>query len=219
MLMNTPSDEEESGAMSDRQLRDELVTLFMAGHETTANALTWAWYLLSQYPDVETKLRSELKDVQADGGPSLSTMQNFPYLQMFVKEVLRLYPPVWLMSRTVLEEVNISGYRIPAGALILLSPYVMHRDPRFFPEPQRFDPERWAADKTEKPHPFSYFPFGGGPRRCIGEGFAWLEIALVIATLLPRWRMSLAPHQKVEVQPLITLRAKRGIHMRLAAIG
>lgn len=192
-------DEEGGGGMTDRQVRDEAMTLFLAGHETTANALSWTWYLLAQHPEVEQRLHAEGE----------------PYARMVLAESMRLYPPAWSIGRLALEDVEIGGYTIPRGAIVIVSQYVMHRDPRFWPDPERFDPQRFA-DESARPK-FAYFPFGGGSRICIGEGFAWMEGVLVLRTLAKRWSLSLAQPLPVVPKPVITLRPRGGIKMRIRA--
>jgi cytochrome P450 len=206
-------DEEDGGRMTDEQLRDEAMTIFLAGHETTANALAWTWYLLSQHPEAEARLHGELEEVLGGRPPAAEDLPRLRYVEMVFAESMRLYPPAWILGRRALEDYEVGGYLIPRGALVILSPYVMHRDPRFFPEPERFDPGRWTPEAKAARPQFSYFPFGGGPRRCIGEGFAWMEGVLVIATLAQRWRLRLAPGQRVAPQTGVTLRPRRGILM------
>jgi cytochrome P450 len=190
------------------------MTIFLAGHETTANALTWTWYLLSQHPAVEARLHEELDEVFAgDRVPEAEDAPRLPYTEMILAEAMRLYPPAWAIGRLSLKDEEIGGYLIPARSLVLLSPYTMHRDERYFPEPTRFDPERWTPEAREARPAYSYFPFGGGQRRCIGEGFAWMEGILLIATLARKWRMRLVPHHPVETNPVITLRPKHGMRM------
>lgn len=154
--------------MSDQQLRDEVMTLFLAGHETTALALSWTWYLLSQHPEVESKLVEELQTVLGGHSPTVATLPQLRYTEMVVTESMRLYPPAWAMGRTVLHECEIAGYRLRAGSHVLTSQWVMHRDPRFFEDPEVFNPDRWAGDLVKRLPTFAYFPFGGGPRVCIG---------------------------------------------------
>jgi len=211
MLLFSVDEEGDRAGMTDEQLRDEAMTLFLAGHETTANALTWAWYLLAQNAEAEKELHAELDRVLEGGRPP--TAEDLPalrYTEMVVAETMRLYPPAYAIGRLALEDHEVGGYRIPRGSLVLVSQYVMHRDPRFFPEPERFDPTRFAPEaRSERPQ-FSYFPFGGGVRRCIGEGFAWTEAVLILAALARRWAMRLAPGHRVEAQPRITLRPGKG---------
>jgi cytochrome P450 len=213
MLLTARDEEGDGGQMSDEQVRDEVMTIFLAGHETTANALTWTWYLLSQNPEVEAKLHDELDAVLGDRRPTVEDVPRLRYTEMIMAESMRMYPPAWAIGRLALVDHEVGGYTIPAKALVLMSPYVTHRDPRFFAEPGRFDPERWTPEAKESRPAFSYFPFGGGPRRCIGEGFAWMEGILLISTLAQRWRMRLVPDHKVETLPVITLRPKHGMKM------
>ena len=213
-----------NGKMSDKQVRDEVMTIFIAGHETTANALTWTFYLLSQYPDVERKLHDEidsvLESINTNGHavakiPTAEDTPKLQYTEKVLRESMRLYPPVWTMGRYVENDYNIGEYTIPAGSSILMSQYVMHHDPRYYEEPEQFNPDRWTAEfKTQLPR-FSYFPFGGGIRGCIGEPFAWMEGILIIATIALKWKMRLVPGQRIKLDPAITLRPKYGIKMKL----
>ena len=213
MLLLAQDEEGDGGTMTDEQLRNEAMTLFVAGHETTANALTWTWYLISQHPEVEKRLHKEIDSVLAGAPPTPADFARLPYIEMVFAESMRMYPPAWTLGRRVLSDYPIGAYVVPAGAIVLMSPWVMHHDPRFFPEPFKFDPERWTPEAKESRPKFSYFPFGGGPRVCIGEQFAWMEGVLLIATLAQRWRMSLAPGQRVEPKALVTLRPKYGMRM------
>jgi cytochrome P450 len=213
MLLKAQDEEGDGTGMSDEQLRDEAMTIFLAGHETTANALSWTWYLLAQHPEAEAKLHEELDEVLAGRPPTAEDLPRLRYTEMVFAESMRLYPPAWILGRRALEDYEVGGYLIPRDSLVILSPYVMHRDPRFFPDPSRFDPERWTPEAKSARPQFSYFPFGGGPRRCIGEGFAWMEGVLVVATLARKWRLRLAPEQRVEPQPGVTLRPRHGIRM------
>ncbi len=209
---------DESGAqMSDEQLRDEVMTLFLAGHETTANALTWAWYLLAQNPEAEQKLAAEIAGVLAGRAPTLADLPRLAYAEMVVKESMRMYPPAWGIGRRALEEFELGGYRIPAGTNIFIMQWLTHRDARFFPEPERFEPERWRDDPIRKGRipRFAYFPFGGGPRVCIGAGFAMMEATLLLATIAQRYRFELAPDAKVTPLFSVTLRPKHGLPMQL----
>lgn len=211
-------DEDNGGGMTDRQVRDEAVTLFVAGHETTSNLLSWAWHLLAQHPQAEARLHAEVDSVLGGVAPTLSDLARLPYTDWVIKEALRLNPPAWILNgRTPLADMELGGYTIPKGSLIFISPYVMHRDPRYFDNPDAFIPERWA-DGLEKRIPrYAYFPFGGGPRVCIGNQFALMEAKLVLATIAGRYQLSLASSEPVELDPLITLRPKDGIDMRLIA--
>ena len=210
-------DEDGSGGMSDEQVRDEALTLFLAGHETTALALTWALYLLSQNPDCERRLHQEVDAVLGDRAPEFDDLSRLPYTEMVIAETLRLYPSAWAIGRKAIEEFELGGFHIPKGGILILSPYVTQRDARFFPDPARFDPERFAPGAREGQPKFSYFPFGGGARLCIGERFAWMEGALLLAAIAQKWRLRLEPGHKVEPLPLITLRAKYGMRMILEA--
>ncbi|MFN2602847.1 MAG: cytochrome P450 [Gemmatimonadaceae bacterium] len=213
MLLLAQDTEGDGTGMSDSQLRDEALTIFLAGHETTANALTWTWYLLSQHSEAEARLRAEVDSVLDGRSPTVDDLQNLPYTRMILSESMRLFPPAWAIGRRALQSFKAGDYEIPKGSVVLMSQYIMHRDPRFFPEPERFDPERWTAEAQAQRPKFSYFPFGGGPRVCIGEQFAWMEGILLIATIAQHWRMRLMPNQVVDIQPLITLRPKYGMRM------
>jgi cytochrome P450 len=217
MLLLAQDEEGDGGTMSDEQVRDEVMTLFLAGHETTANALSWTWYLLSHHADVEAKLHAELDAVlEGDCLPQTEDLARLPYTEMVVAEAMRLYPPAWAVGRLAVKETEIGGYRIPKGALVLVSQYVMHHDARYFPEPGRFDPERWTPEAKSVRPQFSYFPFGGGPRRCIGEAFAGMEGVLLVATIARRWRLRPVASHQVEMSTRLTLRpGKSGLPMTL----
>ncbi|MEK6325204.1 MAG: cytochrome P450 [Acidobacteriota bacterium] len=213
MLLLAQDDEGDGGSMTDVQLRDEAMTLFVAGHETTANALTWTWYLLSQNPEFAARLHEEIDTVLAGKLPTADDVARLRYTEMVFAESMRLYPPAWTLGRRVLSDYQVGQYTVPAGSIVLMSPWVMHHDPRFYPEPFTFDPDRWTAEAREARPKFAYFPFGGGPRVCIGEQFAWMEGALLIATIAQQWKMRLAPDQRVEPKAMITLRPKYGMRM------
>ncbi len=213
MLLLAQDTEGDGGRMTDVQLRDEALTIFLAGHETTANALTWTWYLLSQHPEFEAKLHNEIDEVLQSRLATFADMPKLKYTEMVLAESMRLYPPAWAIGRRAVNDCEIGGYFVPKQSLVLMSQYVMHRDERYFHEPLRFKPERWTADERERRPQFSYFPFGGGPRRCIGEGFAWMEGILLIATLAQHWQMRLVPDHPVALKPLMTLRPKHGMRM------
>ena len=215
MLLMATDTEGDGTGMSDLQLRDEALTIFLAGHETTANALTWTWYLLSLHPDVEGRLHAEIDATLSGRVPAYDDMQSLPYTRMVFAESMRLYPPAWAIGRRALESFEARGFTIPRRSVVLMSQYIMHRDARFFPEPERFNPDRWKPEIAALRPKFSYFPFGGGNRVCIGEQFAWMEGILLIAALAQKWRMRLVPGHPVEVQPLITLRPKHGMKMIL----
>ncbi len=201
-----------------QQLRDNVMTIFLAGHETVANALTWTFYLLSQNPKEERSLHDEVDSVLDNNDrtvPTAKDISKLEYTQRVFAESMRLYPPAWAIGRQAIKDCNIGDYVIPAGSSILMSQYLMHHDPRYFPEPERFDPERWNSQEKAKRPRFSYFPFGGGTRSCIGETFAWMEGILIIATIVRRWRMRIMPGHPIILQPLVTLRPKYGMQMRL----
>ena len=207
--------DEDGSQMTPKQLRDETMTLFIAGHETTAQMLAWTWYLLSQNPAAEARLHEELRDVLAGRSPEPADLSKLPYLYAVMHEVLRLYPPAYIIARTSIEPSQIGGYDFPRGATMLMSQWVMHRDPRFYDDPDAFTPERWLDGLADKLPAGAYFPFGDGPRRCIGQGFAMLEAAIVIATLAQRFQFRLVPGHPVEPEPLVTLRPRHGIRMTL----
>jgi cytochrome P450 len=213
MLWLAQDTEGDGGQMTNAQLRDEVMTIFLAGHETTANALTWTWYLLSQNAQVETKLHEEIDAVLGGRLPAFEDVAQLKYTEMVLAESMRLYPPAWAIGRMALKEFEIAGYVVPARSLVLISQYVMHRDSRFFHDPLRFDPERWSPEARDSRPQFSYFPFGGGVRRCIGEGFAWMEGILLLATLAQQWQMRLVPDHPVVIKPVMTLRSKYGMRM------
>jgi cytochrome P450 len=208
--------DEDGSVMTDRQLRDEIMTFLLAGHETTAVSLSWTWYLLSQHPEAARKLHRELRDVIGGRTPQLEDMARLPYTDSVVKESMRLYPPAWSLARTTAKEMEVGGYRLPVGANVVMSPWIMHRDPRFFENPERFDPDRWAVEIAQRLPRFAYFPFGGGPRLCIGASFAMMEANLLLATIAQRFQLSLVPGHPVVPQPGITLRPRHGIQMSLA---
>jgi len=213
--------DEESG-MTDEQVRDEALTLFLAGHETTANALTWTWYLLSQHPEIERRFHDEIDAVLGNRAPEFADVPQLRSAEMILAEALRLYPPAWAIGRKAKGAFELGGVEIPAESICILCPYLVHRDPRWFPEPEKFDPERWTPQARDARPKFSYFPFGGGARVCIGERFAWMEGVIVMAAIAQKWRLRLQPGQRGEPLPLITLRVKNGLRMipepRVAAI-
>jgi cytochrome P450 len=203
--------------MDDLQIRDEMMTLFLAGHETTAIALSWACFLLTQHPEVEARLVQELRDVLGDRLPTAEDLPRLAYAEMVVKESMRLYPPAWGIGRMALADCEIGGYRVPAGTNIFLLQWITQRDPRFFRDPEGFDPERWRIDpvRSGKICRFAYFPFGGGPRVCVGASFAMIEATLLLAAIQQRVHLELVPDPPVEIFPAVTLRPKHGIHVRV----
>jgi len=253
-------DPEDGVGMTDEQVRDEALTLFLAGHETTANALTWTWHLLSENPEVEAKLheeldrvlgntergarseesepgavatgffpdpKSEIQNPKSNGTlaygrvparrlPVVDDIPRLNYTEAVIAESMRLFPPAWTLGRLAIEEHEYGGYRMPKGSLVLASQFLIHHDARFWPEPEKFRPERWLEQPVKDAgQKYIYFPFGGGVRRCIGEGFAWTEAILLLATIARKWKLRRVPDQKVGLQPMITLRPKYGMRMRL----
>ena len=205
--------QEDGAGMTDTQVRDEAVTLFLAGHETTSNALTWTWWQLSRHPEVEARVHAELDEVLGERSPDAGDLGSLPYLRAVLAESIRLRPPAWAMGRQAMAPHEIAGITLPAGSVVVVSPWVLHHDERWWPEAHTFSPDRWLTPDPERPR-HAYLPFGGGPRMCIGEGFAWMEAGLVLATIAQRWRFSLEPSPPVELQPVITLRPRYGMPMR-----
>jgi cytochrome P450 len=213
MLMMA-TDADDGKAMSDEQLRDELVTIFLAGHETIANAMTWSWFLLSQNPEAEAEFHKELETVLADGRtPSMEDVPNLKYTRNLFAESMRLFPPVWALGRMAIEDTNIGNHPIPKGSVILMSQYVTQRDAKYFPEPDEFKPGRWTKEMQEQLPPFAYFPFGGGARRCIGEQFAWTEGILLLAAIGQKWRFRYESAEPPEPLFLLTLRPKGALNL------
>ncbi|MBP7963680.1 MAG: cytochrome P450 [Caldilineaceae bacterium] len=212
-LLLAARDEESGAGLSDEELRTEVLTLLVAGHETTALALTWAVILLAQHPDLEQRLRAELNSTLAGRTPTMADLADLPYLDQVVSEVLRLYPPVWGFSRRAINADEIMGHPIPARSRVMISPYVTHRHPDFWPDPDRFDPDRFTPNQAALLPRFAYFPFGGGPRQCIGNTFALTEIKLVLATLLPRLHLTLADNRRIETLAQASLSPRYPIFM------
>ncbi len=215
MLLNARDTEGDGSAMTDLQLRDEALTILLAGHETTANALAWTFYLLAQHPRVESRLHAEIESCLHGGPVTADDTARLVYARAVLAESMRLYPPAWTLGRKPIEDVALGGYRLPRGSLVLMSQWVVHRDERWWPAPLRFDPDRWLSEPQPPRPKFAYFPFGGGTRVCIGEGFAWMEGLVVLATIAQRWRLRLVPGQVITPLPIITLRPKPGIQMVL----
>lgn len=209
-------DEVDGSQMTDRQLRDEVVTLITAGHETTANALSWTWMLLSQSPEVEATLMQELQRVLAGRSPTLADLPNLPYAHQIVKEAMRLYPPVYSIGRSANQAYNLDGHQLPQGCVIVFSPWVMHRSPQYFAQPEQFQPDRWGNDLEKRLPKCVYFPFGDGPRICIGKGFALMEAVLVLVTIAQKFRLTLVPDQAIVPLASITLRPQQGIKVELS---
>jgi cytochrome P450 len=213
MLLMAQDDEDRGRGMTDRQVRDEAMTIFLAGHETTANALTWTWYLLSQSPEVERRLHEEIDRVLEGRLPGVADVDRLPYTTRVVTESMRLYPPAWLVGRRAINEYSIGPYYVPPRSIIIMSQWIVHRDPRHYLEPGRFEPDRWTPEFRAALPRSAYFPFGGGPRQCIGESFAWMELVLLVATLAQQWRFELVPGHPVVPQAAVTLRPKYGMKM------
>jgi len=200
--------------MTEKQLRDEVLTLLIAGHETTANLLAWALFLLAQDEAADARLHAEARALlDGRGGFTSADADRMSYARQVIQEALRLYPPGWFVGRAALSDVRLGAYTVPRGAVVMLSQYVMHRDARFFPQPERFRPDRWAGDFLERLPRGAYFPFSAGDRHCIGEGFAWQEALLILATLVERWRFELVPGQSIHPRPSVTLRPDGPIKM------
>src|SRR3984957_5010352 len=209
--------DDDGSRMTDKQLRDESITLFLAGHETTANALSWTWWLLAQDPEAESKLHAELDSLLGGRAPTLDDVPKLKYTEQVLTESLRLYPPAWGTARIAMEDHEIGGYHIPKGAGVSLTQWTMHRDPRWFTDPEIFRPERWEDGLAKRLPRFAYFPFGGGPRQCIGNTFALMEATLVLATIAQNFRFRLVAGHKVVPLPSITLRPRHGIRAFLEA--
>ncbi len=205
--------EEDGTSMTDSQLRDEVMTMLVAGYETTSNALTWAWYLLSQNPAAEEELHTELHRVLSGRLPRARDVPELKYTAMILSETMRLYPPVWLLARKAVNDCTLKGYFVPAGSTILMSQYTMLHDPRYYREPESFRPGRWTPEGNASLPKFAYSPFGEGPRGCIGEPFAWMEGVLLIATIAQRWKMRLMEGHQATLSPGFTLRPKYGMRM------
>jgi cytochrome P450 len=216
MLIAAQDDQDGNRHMSDRQVRDEVLTMFLAGNETTATALTWTFYLLSQNPEALGQLQAELKRVLNGRNPAYTDVENLPYTRMVLSESMRMYPPAWIMTRTAIEDVEIGGYPVPKGASVILSQWVVHHNERYYPDPMKFDPERWTPDEIAARPKMTYFPFGGGARMCMGESFAWMEGILLLATIAQKWELCLEPGFPVELLPEITLRSRYGMRMQLS---
>ena len=211
MLAASPANDEASR----QALRDQVITIFLAGNETVANALSWTWYLLSENPECEAKLHEEVDRVLAGRLAVAADVPNLRYTETVMAESLRLYPPAWAMGRYARNDFTLGEYFLPARTTVLISQFITHRDPRYFPDPLRFDPDRFSAEGKARRTKFTYFPFGAGARQCIGESFAWMEGVLILATLAQKWKLRLDPGHRIEPQPLITLRPKYGMLMEV----
>src|SRR5579862_7737115 len=207
--------EPEQTPASEQSLRDQVITIFLAGYETVANALSWTWYLLSQNPECESRFHAEIDRELRGKLPSFDDAPRLRYVEMVLAESMRLYPPAWAMGRRARNDFQLGEFLLPAKTTVLISQFVTHRDPRFFPDPLRFDPERFTPEAKARRAKFTYFPFGAGVRQCIGESFAWMEGVLLLATVGQRWKLKLVAGHPVEPEPLITLRPKYGMRMHV----
>ncbi|MBD2778392.1 cytochrome P450 [Iningainema tapete] len=214
MLMQV-KDEDDGSQMTDQQLRDEVATMILAGHETTANTLSWTWMLLAQHPEVQAKLVEELQAVLGGRSPTIADLPRLRYTSMIIKESMRLYPPITDVTREAIRDCEIGGYFVPAGCTIIMSQWVMHRNSRYFPNPEVFNPERWANDLEKQLPRGVYFPFGDGLRICIGKSFALMEATLLLATIAQKFQLHLVPEHLIVLQPSLTLRPKYGIQVVL----
>lgn len=210
-------DPETGEGMSDQQLRDEVMTVFLAGHETTATALTWMWYLVAGAPEVEARLHAEVDAVVAGEAPTLEEASRLTYTTQVLEEAMRLFPPVWFIKREAVEEDEVGGYRIEKSREIGIVPYVTHRHPEFWENPSAFDPDRFAPERAAGRHRFAFFPFSGGPRVCVGGHFAMLEAKIIVATVARRYRLASVPGARVEPKPSVTLRPRYGMWLRPVA--
>jgi len=211
-MLLSARDADTGETMTDRQVRDEVMTIFLAGHETTAVALTWTFYLLSRHPEVARRLQDELANVLAGRIATVADLPRLPYTRAVIGETIRLYPPAWIVTRMPLADEVIGDYRVGKGTNVFMSPYITHRHPEFWTDPERFDPSRFLGEGPER-HRYAYFPFGGGPHLCIGNSFALLEAQLVLATIAQRFQLDLVPDHPVAMHPLVTLRARHGMRM------
>jgi cytochrome P450 len=211
-------DPDTGSAMTPEQVRDEVITILIAGHETVASALTWSWYLLAKHPAQWEQMHAEGKRVLGDEPPTTGALADIPYTGQVFSEALRLYPPAWLITRKSIEADRIDNIDIPPGALIILSPYTIHRHPEFWQNPEEFNPERFSQGQEKSRPRFAYIPFGGGPRLCIGDQFAMIEAQLIMAMVTQRFRLELLPHRPVEADPLVTIRPKHGLPMKVVPL-
>jgi len=203
--------DEDGSSMSDEQLRDEVMTLFLAGHETTALTLAWTWYLLGKNPEAEKKFHAEVDEVLGDRDATFADLPRLKFTEQIVKESMRLYPPAYGLGREAMNDCEVSGYPVPAGTQVFMFQWVTHRDARFFDEPQEFKPERWTAEFEARLPKYAYFPFGAGPRACIGASFAMMEMIMVLVTIAKKFRLELVRDHPVEVFPAMSLRPKDGV--------
>ena len=213
ILLLAQNEGSNGARMTDEQIHDEMMNLLIAGYETVSNALAWTWYLLSEHPEVEAQLHEEIDRVLANRLPTFADIAALQCTENVIRESLRLYPPLWMVWRRAIEDYPLDGYVAPAGSIIIMSQHVMHRDERYFAEPLRFNPERWTEEFSERLPKFAYFPFGGGPRQCVGDRFGFMEAVLILATVAQKWSLRLVPGRAVVPNPLLTLRPKYGLQM------
>jgi cytochrome P450 len=213
LLLHARDEEADGAGMDDRQIRDEVMTVLLAGHETTAATLSWTWYLLDRHPHVAERLRAEIRGALGDRDPTVEDLPQLEGVTRVIEEAMRLYPPAWIITRVAKEEDEIGGYRVAPRTVVTLSPYLTHRSGEVWPDPERFDPDRFTPERSAERPRFAYFPFAGGPRQCIGSEFALTEATLVLATILRRYRLELASRGEVVPQPLTTLRPRGGLPM------
>ncbi|GMW01129.1 MAG: cytochrome P450 [Candidatus Hydrogenedentota bacterium] len=216
-MLLAAQDEDDGHSMTDLQVRDEAVTIFLAGHETTANILGWTWYNIARNPEVEARIHTEVDAVIPKGLPAFEAFAQLPYTRDVFSEALRMYPPVYLVGRQAMRTTTVGPYRIPKWSIILISQFFMHRDPRFWDRPNEFEPSRWTDTMRERLPKFAYFPFGGGQRFCLGDQFAWMEGVLILAILAHKWKMRLVDSAPIEPHPQVTLRPSKPIRMQLEA--
>jgi len=209
MLMQAK--DEDGNGMSDQQLRDEAITFLLAGHETTALTLSWTWYLLSQNPEIEKRLHQEIDQVLAGSLPENRDLAQLTYTERVIKESMRIYPPSWAVARTLMKDIEVGGYHVPSGANVVMSQWVMHRDERFFRDPEKFDPDRWSPERAREVPKYSYFPFGAGPHGCVGQTFAMMEAILLLATIAQKFRVCIPSDHQVLPMPIVTLRPNCGM--------
>lgn len=214
MLLETRYEDTGEG-MTDQQLLEESLILFVAGHETSANALAWTWYILCQHPEVVEKIRAEIKTVLGDQTPTFETITQLEYLHQVIQESMRLYPPAWITDRIPIEDDECEGHFLPKDKIVGIYIYGVHHSPLYWPDPEKFDPARFTKEEIKNRPAYAYLPFGGGPRFCIGSNFAMMEMQLILSRMIQRFDIELVPDQMIELSPLITLRPKNGIHVQV----
>jgi cytochrome P450 len=214
-ILLSARDEEDGQGISDRQIRDEVMTMFLAGHETTANALSWTWYLLGQNPEMQQRVQDEARSVLGGQQPTPADVPKLVFCEQVICESMRLYPPAYVIGRRPMEDVMIGEHFIPKNTNVLMSQWIVHRDPRWFADPLRFDPDRWSGDFAQRLPKYAYFPFGGGPRLCIGNGFAMFEAPLILAMIAQRFTLELVSSEPIKPLPAVTLRPGQPIMMRI----